>query len=54
MVGILAFDVAYVMSKLVALWESLNNVQVGMLRKFMSDSVGFKELVSHDADFHEV
>ncbi|XP_004307572.1 PREDICTED: uncharacterized protein LOC101306567 isoform 2 [Fragaria vesca subsp. vesca] len=50
-VGILAFDVAYVMSKLVALWESLNNVQVGMLRKFMSDSVGFKELVSHDADF---
>ncbi|XP_004308904.1 PREDICTED: uncharacterized protein LOC101313168 [Fragaria vesca subsp. vesca] len=50
-VGIFAFEVSSVMSKLVHLWESLGYEQVDRLRKFMSDSVGLKELVSHDTDF---
>ncbi|XP_004308900.1 PREDICTED: uncharacterized protein LOC101311141 [Fragaria vesca subsp. vesca] len=44
-VGILAFEVAYVMSKLVPLWDSLSFEQVERDRKFLPNSVGFKKLV---------
>ncbi|XP_061998336.1 protein PSK SIMULATOR 1-like [Rosa rugosa] len=50
-VGIFAFEVASVMSKLVHLWAFLSSKQVDRLRKKISDSVGIKKLVSHDDDF---
>ncbi|XP_004308842.1 PREDICTED: uncharacterized protein LOC101313854 [Fragaria vesca subsp. vesca] len=50
-VGIFAFEVAKVMSKLVHLRESLSPKQVDRLRKFISDSMGLKKLVLHDDDF---
>ncbi|XP_050387425.1 protein PSK SIMULATOR 1-like [Argentina anserina] len=49
-VGIFAFEVARVMSKLVHLWESLSPKQVDSLMKYISGLVGIKKLVSQDED----
>lgn len=48
-IGVLAFEVASLMSKLVNLWHSLSDKQVVKLREEISNSVGIKKLVSdHD------
>ena len=49
-VGIYAYEIAGVMSKLVRLWASMSDEQVLRLRKYISDSVAFKMLVSRDDD----
>ncbi|EEF27940.1 hypothetical protein RCOM_1143060 [Ricinus communis] len=50
-IGVLAFEVASLMSKLVHLWQSLSDKQVLRLREEISNSVGIKKLVSEDDDF---
>uniref|UniRef100_A0A2P2JUX3 DUF668 domain-containing protein n=1 Tax=Rhizophora mucronata TaxID=61149 RepID=A0A2P2JUX3_RHIMU len=50
-IGVLAFEVASLMSKLVHLWQSLSERQVSRLREEITDSVGIKKLVSDDEDF---
>ncbi|WCJ19177.1 hypothetical protein M5689_001476 [Euphorbia peplus] len=50
-IGVLAFEVASLMSKLVHLWQSLSDKQVLRLKEDISKSVGVKKLVSEDDDF---
>lgn len=50
-IGVLAFEVASLMSKLVHLWQSLSDKQVIRLREEITNSVGIKKLVSEDEDF---
>ncbi|KAF5729438.1 hypothetical protein HS088_TW21G01603 [Tripterygium wilfordii] len=50
-IGVLAFEVASLMSKLVHMWQSLSEKQVARLREEVTNSVGIKKLVSEDDDF---
>ncbi|XP_057446382.1 protein PSK SIMULATOR 3-like [Lotus japonicus] len=50
-IGVLAFEVARLMSKLVNLWQSLSEKQVARLREEITNSVGIKKLVSDDENF---
>ena len=50
-IGVLAFEVASMMSKLVHLWQYLNDKQVARLREEIMNSVGIRKLVSEDDDF---
>ncbi|THG02434.1 uncharacterized protein LOC114294141 [Camellia sinensis] len=51
LVGVLAFEVASLMAKLVHLWKSLSDKQVVKLREEIANSVGIKKLVSDDDDY---
>ncbi|KAE9589836.1 hypothetical protein Lal_00021579 [Lupinus albus] len=51
LIGVLAFEVASLMSKLVNLWQTLSDKQVARLREEISTSVGIKKLVSDDENF---
>ncbi|KAA8534499.1 hypothetical protein F0562_032016 [Nyssa sinensis] len=51
LIGVLAFEVAGLMSKLIHLWQSLGEKQVAKLREEIKNSVGIKELVSEDDDY---
>ncbi|XP_022765538.1 uncharacterized protein LOC111310383 [Durio zibethinus] len=50
-IGVLAFEVASLMSKLVHLWQCLSDKQVIRLREEITTSVGIKKLVSEDEDY---
>ncbi|KAL6124726.1 hypothetical protein ACLB2K_077237 [Fragaria x ananassa] len=50
-IGVLAFEVASLMSKLVQLWQLLSDKQVARLREEISNSVGVRKLVSEDDDY---
>lgn len=50
-IGVLAFEVASLMSKLVHLWQSLSDKQVAKLREEIMNSTGIKKLVSDDEDY---
>ncbi|XVF75696.1 hypothetical protein PTKIN_Ptkin13bG0207500 [Pterospermum kingtungense] len=50
-IGVLAFEVASLMSKLVHLWQCLSDKQVIRLREEITSSVGIKKLVSEDEDY---
>ncbi|XAR52289.1 hypothetical protein NMG60_11020269 [Bertholletia excelsa] len=50
-IGVLAFEVASLMSKLVHLWKSLSDKQVARLREEITNSVGVRKLVSDDDDY---
>ncbi|XP_076957390.1 protein PSK SIMULATOR 1-like [Bidens hawaiensis] len=47
-IGVLAFEVASLLSKLVHQWNSLTDKQVSKLKDEISNSVGIKKLVSDD------
>ncbi|KAI4346428.1 hypothetical protein L6164_007324 [Bauhinia variegata] len=47
-VGVLAFEVTNLMSKLVNLWQSLSDKQVIKLREEITNSVGIRKLISDD------
>ncbi|KAL2555568.1 hypothetical protein Fot_00307 [Forsythia ovata] len=47
-IGVLAFEVVSLMSKLLNLWQSLTDKQVAKLREEIMHSVGIKKLVSDD------
>ncbi|CDY44866.1 BnaC09g50660D [Brassica napus] len=49
--GVLAFEVASLLSKLVHLWQSLSDKNVARLRDEITRSTGIKKLVSEDDDF---
>ncbi|CDY14148.1 BnaC02g02650D [Brassica napus] len=49
--GVLAFEVASLLSKLVHLWQSLSDKNVARLRQEITRSAGIKKLVSDDDDF---
>ncbi|KAL7195750.1 hypothetical protein ACSBR1_035896 [Camellia fascicularis] len=51
MIGILAFEVASLMSKLVNLWQFLSDKQIVRLKKEIVNSLGIKKLVSDDANY---
>lgn len=51
LVGVLAFEVASLMSKLVHVWQSLNDKQVARLRDETMNSVGIKKLISDDDSY---
>lgn len=51
LVGVLAFEVASLMSKLVHVWQSLNDKQVARLRDEIMNSVGIKKLISDDDSY---
>ncbi|KAM7463836.1 hypothetical protein LguiA_031957 [Lonicera macranthoides] len=50
-IGVLAFEVASLMSKLVHLWHSLSDKQVNKSREEIMNSVGIRKLVSDDDDY---
>ncbi|XVE75507.1 hypothetical protein DITRI_Ditri12bG0099200 [Diplodiscus trichospermus] len=50
-IGVIAFEVASLMSKLVHLWQCLSDKQVTRLREEITSSVGIKKLVSEDEDY---
>ncbi|XP_010543598.1 PREDICTED: uncharacterized protein LOC104816453 [Tarenaya hassleriana] len=50
-IGMLAFEVASLMSKLVHLWQSLSEKNIARLREEITNSVGIKKLVSEDDNF---
>ncbi|KAJ4970459.1 hypothetical protein NE237_003558 [Protea cynaroides] len=50
-IGVLAFEVATLMSKVVHIWHCLGDKQVGRLREEIMNSVGIRKLVSDDDDF---
>ncbi|XP_050385550.1 protein PSK SIMULATOR 1 [Argentina anserina] len=50
-IGVLAFEVASLMSKLVQLWQLLGDKNVNKLREEISNSVGVRKLVSDDDDY---
>ncbi|KAJ4908825.1 hypothetical protein Rs2_12483 [Raphanus sativus] len=49
--GVLAFEVASLLSKLVHLWQSLSDKNITRLRDEITRSTGVKKLVSEDDDF---
>lgn len=51
LIGVLAFEVAGLMSKLVHLWQSLSDKQIARLRGEIMNSVGLKKLISEDGEF---
>ncbi|CAK9313382.1 unnamed protein product [Citrullus colocynthis] len=51
LIGVLAFEIASLMSKLVHLWQSLSDKQVGRLREEINNSLGIKKLVSDDDEY---
>ncbi|KAK3024585.1 hypothetical protein RJ639_044098 [Escallonia herrerae] len=50
-IGVLAFEVGSLMSKMVHLWQSLSDKQVVRLREEIMDSVGIRKLVSENDDY---
>ncbi|KAE8711161.1 myotubularin-like [Hibiscus syriacus] len=50
-IGVLAFEVASLMSKLVHIWQCLSDKQVVRLREEITNSVGIKKLVSEDEEY---
>ncbi|KAL1156687.1 hypothetical protein V6Z11_A08G107100 [Gossypium hirsutum] len=50
-IGVLAFEVASLMSKLVHLWRRLSDKQVSRLREEIMTCVGIKKLVSEDEGY---
>lgn len=48
LIGVLAFEVASLMSKMVHLWQSLCDKQVASLREEIKNSPGVKKLISED------
>lgn len=50
-IGILAFEVATLMSKVVNLWERLSDKQIIQLREEIIHSPGIQKLVSDDGDY---
>ncbi|KAF8403207.1 hypothetical protein HHK36_011306 [Tetracentron sinense] len=50
-IGVLAFEVASLMSKVVHLWQCLSEKQVVKLREELMNSIGVRKLVSDDDDF---
>ena len=50
-IGVLAFEIASLMSKLVHLWQALSDKQVGRLREEIANSLGIKKLVSDDDEY---
>ncbi|KAI3807797.1 hypothetical protein L1987_23731 [Smallanthus sonchifolius] len=50
-IGVLVFEVASVMSKLVHQWNSLTDKQITKLREEISSSTGIKKLISDDDDY---
>lgn len=50
-IGILAFEVVSLMSKLVSLWHCLSDNQINRLREELIKSIGIKKLVSDSDDF---
>ncbi|CAA2934922.1 Hypothetical predicted protein [Olea europaea subsp. europaea] len=49
-IGVLAFEAASLMSKLLHLWQLLTDKQVAKLREEITNSVGTRKLVSEDDD----
>ncbi|KAH6802715.1 hypothetical protein C2S51_034161 [Perilla frutescens var. frutescens] len=49
--GILAFEISRVMSKVVNIWQSVTDRQIGRLREEIANSVGIHKLVSEDDDY---
>lgn len=49
--GILAFEISRMMSKVVNIWHSVNNRQIARLREEIANSVGIHKLVSEDDDY---
>ncbi|KAF8039146.1 hypothetical protein BT93_B1635 [Corymbia citriodora subsp. variegata] len=47
-IGVLAFESASLMSKVVHLWQSLSDKNINRLREEIAESVGIKKLVSED------
>lgn len=50
-IGVLAFEVASLMSKLLNLWQCLSDKQVAKLREEITNSMGIKKLISDDDNF---
>ncbi|CAM8924536.1 unnamed protein product [Rhodiola kirilowii] len=50
-IGVLAFEVAALMSKVVQLWQSLSDKQIVRIREEINNSVGIKKLVSEDDEY---
>ncbi|KAK6156310.1 hypothetical protein DH2020_010558 [Rehmannia glutinosa] len=50
-IAVLAFEAASLMTKLLHLWQSLNDKQVARLREEISNSVGIKKLISENDDY---
>lgn len=50
-VGILAFEISRLMSKLVSIWQSLADGRIVRLREEIANSVGIQKLVSEDVDY---
>lgn len=50
-IGVLAFEVASLLSKLVHQWQSLTDKQVAKLRDDISNSIGIKKLISENDDY---
>lgn len=52
-IGVLAFEIASLMSKLVNLWQSLSDKHIARLREEIANSIGIRKLVSDDDHFIE-
>lgn len=52
-IGVLAFEIASLMSKLVNLWQSLSDKHISRLKEEITNSIGIKKLVSDDDHFIE-
>ncbi|XP_075483489.1 uncharacterized protein LOC142523661 [Primulina tabacum] len=50
-IGVLAFEAASLMSKLLHLWQSLTEKQIMRLREEIANSTGIKKLVSENDDY---
>ncbi|XP_022990285.1 uncharacterized protein LOC111487207 [Cucurbita maxima] len=50
-IGVLAFEIASLMSRLVHLWHSLSDKQIRRLREDITNSLGIKKLVSDDDEY---
>ncbi|XP_057451651.1 protein PSK SIMULATOR 1-like [Lotus japonicus] len=50
-IGVLAFEIASLMSKVVNLWQSLSDKQIARLREETTDSIGLRKLISDDENF---
>lgn len=50
-IGVLAFESASLMSKVVHLWQSLSDKNINWLREEIANSVGIKKLISDDDEF---
>nr|GMD41523.1 Ferredoxin-dependent glutamate synthase [Ipomoea batatas]GMD41525.1 Ferredoxin-dependent glutamate synthase [Ipomoea batatas] len=47
-IGVLAFEVATMMSKVINLWQLVSDAQIARLREYITNSPGIKRLVSED------